>query len=175
MAQGVPGPPDPPPEEGATAAVDAALLIAIERSHDALRSAFEQGLFELAREISLSQLRLMELLEQVGESRLTDLAAALDVAASTATRLCDGLAARDLIVRRRRDQDRRVLRIQLTGAGRALLQAVHEAGSSAQRRALHTIGNEERADLAALLSKVADAAEEELRSPGTETSEATWR
>jgi DNA-binding MarR family transcriptional regulator len=62
---------------------------------------------------------------------MVDLAAALDVAPSTAGRMCDRLARKGLIRRHRARADRRAVLVSLTAAGR---QVVDQA--TARRRAL---------------------------------------
>jgi DNA-binding MarR family transcriptional regulator len=81
-------------------------------------------------EISLQQYRALVVLASRGPQRPVDLAQALGVEPSTATRLCDRLVQKHLISRRRQDDDRRVVRLDLTVAGRRLVDSV-----TARRRA----------------------------------------
>jgi DNA-binding MarR family transcriptional regulator len=66
-----------------------------------------------------------------GPQRMVDLAAALDVAPSTAGRMCDRLVRKGLIRRHRARADRRAVLVSVTAAGR---QVVDQA--TARRRAL---------------------------------------
>ena len=97
---------------------------AVEAAHVLLRSVAEQALAELGNGVTSTQLRLLDRLQRLGESRLIDLADVLSIAPSTATRLCDTLADRQLIARHRRGRDRRELQIELTDAGTRLLDSV---------------------------------------------------
>jgi DNA-binding MarR family transcriptional regulator len=81
-------------------------------------------------EISLQQYRALVVLASRGPQRPVDLAQALSVEPSTATRLCDRLVRKRLISRRRQGGDRREVRLDLTTAGRRLVDRV-----TASRRA----------------------------------------
>ncbi len=81
-------------------------------------------------EISLQQYRALVVLASRGPQRPVDLAQALGVDPSTATRLCDRLVAKRLISRRREGGDRRAVRLDLAVAGRRLVDRV-----TASRRA----------------------------------------
>ena len=59
-----------------------------------------------------------------GPQRLADLASALGVDRSTATRMCDRLVRKHLVTRRRAREDRRTVRVSLTGAGGELVAEV---------------------------------------------------
>lgn len=77
-------------------------------------------------EVSLPQYRALVVLASRGPLRPVDLAEALGVDPSTVTRLCDRLADKRLISRRRQAGDRRVVQLDLSTGGRALIQAVTE-------------------------------------------------
>jgi DNA-binding MarR family transcriptional regulator len=81
-------------------------------------------------EISLQQYRALVVLASRGSQRPVDLAQALAVDPSTATRLCDRLVRKRLITRRRHGEDRREVRLDLAAAGRRLVDSV-----TASRRA----------------------------------------
>ncbi|MGH2929522.1 MAG: MarR family winged helix-turn-helix transcriptional regulator [Solirubrobacteraceae bacterium] len=121
-----------------------------------LRGAADQALSELGGGITATQLRLLDRLERLGESRLIDLADALSIAPSTATRLCDTLADRHLIVRHRRGRDRRELQIRLTDAGIRLLDAVRDRTAAKWEEALTRISADERRRATVVLKKLAE-------------------
>ncbi|MGH8980507.1 MAG: MarR family winged helix-turn-helix transcriptional regulator [Acidimicrobiales bacterium] len=112
--------------EGAADESVAVFVGALDEAQALLRRVSDRALSELGGGITTTQLRLLDRLERLGESRLIDLADALSIAPSTATRLCDALAERQLIVRHRRGRDRRELQIRLTDAGNRLLGAIRE-------------------------------------------------
>jgi DNA-binding MarR family transcriptional regulator len=132
-----------------------AFVETIDAAQSALRAIGDHALNDLGGGITTTQLRLLDRLERLGESRLIDLADALSIAPSTATRLCDTLAERQLIVRHRRGRDRRELQIRLTEAGTQLLVAVRGRTVSEWRQALAGISAEERLHVARVLARIA--------------------
>lgn len=74
--------------------------------------------------ISLQQYRALVLLASRGPQRPGDLASALGVDPSTATRLCDRLVRKRMILRRRPAGDRREVRLDLSAKGSRLVDSV---------------------------------------------------
>lgn len=132
----------------------AAFVEAIDAAQSVLRAIGDHALSDLGGGITTTQLRLLDRLERLGESRLIDLADALSIAPSTATRLCDTLAERQLIVRHRRGRDRRELQIRLTDAGTHLLEAVRRRTVNEWAQALVRVGEEDRRIVARVLADV---------------------
>ncbi|HLW44739.1 MAG TPA: MarR family winged helix-turn-helix transcriptional regulator [Acidimicrobiales bacterium] len=132
-----------------------AFVEAIDSAQAVLRAIGDHALNDLGGGITTTQLRLLDRLERRGESRLIDLADALSIAPSTATRLCDTLAERQLIVRHRRGRDRRELQIRLTAAGTQLLEAVRRRTVSEWTQALTRISDQDRRYVARVLADVA--------------------
>lgn len=130
---------------------------ALDTAQAVLRAIGDQALNELGGGITTTQLRLLERLARLGESRLIDLADALSIAPSTATRLCDALADRRLIVRHRRGRDRRELQIRLTDLGTRLLHAVHERTASDWEHVLAQVSDDDRRHVTAVLASLASA------------------
>ncbi len=133
------------------------LVDAVDAAQSVLRGISDRALNDLGGGITTTQLRLLDRLERLGESRLIDLADALSIAPSTATRLCDTLAERQLIVRHRRGRDRRELQIQLTDAGRHLLEAVRHRTIGEWTQALLRISAEDRRYVARVLADISTA------------------
>jgi DNA-binding MarR family transcriptional regulator len=109
-----------------TAAVDA--VLAASRSLIALAT---RSLGAAAEETTIAQYRTLVVLASRGPQRMVDLAAALDVAPSTAGRMCSRLVRRGLIRRHRARSDRRAVLVSVTTAGRLVVDQ-----ASARRRAL---------------------------------------
>ncbi len=84
-----------------------------------------------AEETTIAQYRALVVLMSRGPQRLVDLAGALDVAPSTAGRMCDRLVRKGLIRRHRARADRRAVLVAITGSGRQVVD-----GATARRRAL---------------------------------------
>jgi DNA-binding MarR family transcriptional regulator len=83
-----------------------------------------RSLAEHESEVSLPQYRALVVLGSRGAQRPVDLAQALGVDPSTATRMCDRLVRKRLITRRRDVVDRRVVLLDLSAAGRRLVDRV---------------------------------------------------
>ncbi|GAA2137733.1 MarR family transcriptional regulator [Nocardioides koreensis] len=78
-------------------------------------------------DVTLVQYRVLVLLAAHGELTIGAIAGELGVNPSNATRHCDRLQRLGLLVRRRCDEDGRVVRVALTSAGRAVVDAVTDA------------------------------------------------
>jgi DNA-binding MarR family transcriptional regulator len=102
----------------------AELVDAVMAASRALVAVAARSLASLPEDVTLSQYRALVVLATRGPERLADLAAALGVEPSTATRMCDRLVRKELVVRRRTSTDRRGVRISLAMAGRQLLAEV---------------------------------------------------
>jgi DNA-binding MarR family transcriptional regulator len=84
-----------------------------------------------AEETTIAQYRSLVVLASRGPQRLTDLAEALDVAPSTAGRMCDRLVRKGLVRRHRARADRRAVLVSVTTAGREVVDQ-----ATTRRRAL---------------------------------------
>ncbi len=138
-------------------------VIALDLAQATLREISERAMAELGGGITMTQLRLLDRLTRMGESRLIDLADALSIAPSTATRLCDTLAERQLIVRHRRGRDRRELQIQLTDAGTHLVKLISERTMVGWENALEHVPAETRKRVVTILGHLTKGADN-LRS-----------
>jgi DNA-binding MarR family transcriptional regulator len=108
------------------AAVDAVLT-----ASRSLIAVATRSLGAAAEEVTIAQYRALVVLASRGTQRMADLAAALDVAPSTAGRMCDRLVRRGLIRRHRARTDRRAVLVSVTPAGRLVGDQ-----ATARRRAL---------------------------------------
>ena len=83
-----------------------------------------RSLSDVGDEVTMTQYRTLVILASRGPQRLSDLAQAVGVTPATASRMCDRLVRKRLILRRTRRDDRRNVRISLSAAGRAIVDAV---------------------------------------------------
>ena len=90
----------------------------------ALVAVAARSLATVAEDVTLAQYRVLIELAARGPRRLADLATALGVDRSTATRMCDRLVRKRLVSRRRTTEDRRGVRVSLTVAGGELVAEV---------------------------------------------------
>ena len=107
-------------------AVDAELTEVVLTASRVLVAVAARSLAEHEAEVSLQQYRALVVLASRGPLRPVDLAEALGVDPSTATRLCDRLVDKRLISRRRQAGDRREVRLDLSDRGRTLVAEVTE-------------------------------------------------
>jgi DNA-binding MarR family transcriptional regulator len=156
-----------PSSEAPTVADVQSFVDALDTAQAALRLIADQALSELGSGITTTQLRLLDRLQRLGESRLIDLADALSIAPSTATRLCDALADRQLIVRHRRGRDRRELQIKLTEAGTRLIDGVRARTTNGWEEALARVSGEERRRVALVLRKLGEPAAGAVGAPAS--------
>ena len=119
-----------------------------------------RSLAEHEGEVSLQQYRGLVVLASRGPQRPVDLAEALGVDPSTATRLCDRLVGKRLISRRRDVGDRRVVRLDLSARGRALVESVGERRRQEIGRIVSAVPEAERGDLVRVFRAFATAAGE---------------
>ena len=124
--------------------VDPAVVDAVLTASRSMVAVATRSLGAAAEETTIAQYRALVVLASRGPQRITGLAEALDVAPSTAGRMCDRLARKGLVRRHRARGDRRVVLVSITQAGR---QVVDEA--TGRRRAL----------IAEILSRLSPAAQ----------------
>lgn len=99
-------------------------------------------------EVTLPQFRVLVVIASRGDQHPGDLAVALDVHPSSATRLCDRLEARGLINRGHAPGNRREVLIGLTPKGRSLVDRVTQAR---RREISRIVGRIPRRDQVALV------------------------
>jgi DNA-binding MarR family transcriptional regulator len=113
-----------------------------------------------AGDVSLPQYRVLVLLATQGPQRAIDLAAALGVNPSSATRLIDRLVRAGLVRRQRLSADRRSYRVGLSAEGRALVAEVTQRRRAEFERLLASLPVHQHELVIDALSAIADAAGE---------------
>lgn len=111
-------------------------------------------------DISLPQYRALVILASKGPERLAELAEALSVNPSSATRLCDRLISKQLITRIQTSDDRRGVTLKLTTQGRSLVDDVTERRRQEIYRVISAIPEDERAHLVTALQALSRASGE---------------
>jgi DNA-binding MarR family transcriptional regulator len=119
-----------------------------------------RSLSDIAEEVTLTQYRTLVVLASRGAQNLVGLAEAVAVTPATATRMCDRLVKKKLIVRQSEQDDRRQVRLALTKEGRKLVGAVTDRRRREIEAILSTIAPEEQTVLVQALSQFAAAAGE---------------
>jgi DNA-binding MarR family transcriptional regulator len=111
-------------------------------------------------DITLPQFRTLAVLHYGGTRRLADLAEALSVSPSTATRMCDRLVRKGLVSRTRDDLDRREVNLAITNPGRKVVHDVIDRRRDEVRQLLRSVPDGLRPHLVNSLTLLAKAAGE---------------
>jgi DNA-binding MarR family transcriptional regulator len=119
-----------------------------------------RSLSAVAEDITIAQYRTLVVLASRGPQKLADLAEQLAVSPSTAGRMCDRLVRRELVARQRADDDRRVVRISLTPAGRRIVDEATKQRRVYLAAVLAELVPERRREVAAAFRAFAGAAGE---------------
>ncbi|HEV7207820.1 MAG TPA: MarR family winged helix-turn-helix transcriptional regulator [Mycobacteriales bacterium] len=126
----------------------------------ALVAVAARSLAGAADDVTLPQYRALVVLASRGPQRALDLAAALAVNPSTATRMCDRLVRKQLVRRTRRAGDRRAVLVAISPEGEQLVGEVTRRRRIEVRRILAKVPGPERAGLVVALRTFASAAGE---------------
>ena len=113
-----------------------------------------------ADEVTLPQYRTLVVLGCGGPRRLADLAEALGVSPSTATRMCDRLVRKELVSRTHDELDRREVKLAITAAGRRIVADVTHRRRDEVRSLLGAIPVPLRRQLVSSLTLLAAASGE---------------
>lgn len=111
---------------GSSGDVAGDFLDRLERATRGLLALNVSVLERMEKQIGLAPLRALQALERLGPSLVTELGADLDLLPSTASRLSDRLAEAGYITRRVSPTNRRATLLELTDAGRKVLQDLIE-------------------------------------------------
>jgi DNA-binding MarR family transcriptional regulator len=148
----------PPITTPRSARTDDDLVDAVLRASRALVGVAARSLATVAEDVTLAQYRVLIELASRGPLRLADLADALTVDRSTATRMCDRLVRKRLVARRRGSDDRRVVRISLTAAGAELVAEVSRRRRGEIRRIVRRMPSSDRSLVVGALQAFSEAA-----------------
>jgi DNA-binding MarR family transcriptional regulator len=97
--------------------------------------------------VSVSQCYTLDMLGEHGEMSMVQLARKMFLDKSTMTRVVDGLIERELVARRFDENDRRLIYIMLTAAGRKLIEGIRAQQLDSLRQILERIPMSERQKL----------------------------
>jgi DNA-binding MarR family transcriptional regulator len=119
-----------------------------------------RSLSDIAEEVTLTQYRTLVVLASRGPQNLVGLAEVVGVTPATATRMCDRLVKKKLIVRQSEQDDRRQVHLALTKKGLKLVGTVTDRRRREIEAILSAIDPEEQTVLVQALSQFAAAAGE---------------
>jgi DNA-binding MarR family transcriptional regulator len=123
-----------------------------------MSSVVAESVTPIADHVTLAQYRALLIVAANGPINLNAVAASLGVHPSNATRACDRLVEAGLLARTESAIDRRRVELSLTGAGRALINAVTARRRAAIERVLARMSPTAREELASALAQFSAAA-----------------
>lgn len=97
--------------------------------------------------------RTLGWLNQNGPALMSELADFMDIPLSTATSLVNRLVEKKQVIRQRSEDDRRIVRVHLTVAGKKLSERMLDVHLAASRLLLEKLDRDEQTQLIALLRK----------------------
>ena len=115
--------------------------------------------------ISMTQLHVMHLLEHHGEQAMSRLAETLDVSLSAATGLVDRVEERGFVERIRVPEDRRIVLVRITDAGRQMLEDVEVLRVGIIRQVLDELDESQLAGVASAMADLRIAVASALTDP----------
>mgnify|MGYP001230962166 CR=1 FL=1 len=108
-------------------------------------------------DLNMQELRLVEFLGNEGPRMMRELAEYIAVAVNSVTSIVDGLENKGLVQRHRSEQDRRVIRVDLTDSGREMYTSLVEVNLRLFRSMLGALSDEEQETFMVLFRKIARA------------------
>ncbi|AAU23828.1 MarR family transcriptional regulator [Bacillus licheniformis] len=123
-----------------------------------LRTVFKQIRDEinelLEKEMSRNEFMILRLLSEQGPKKVTEFATILGVSASHITAVTDALVEKGWITRVRSKEDRRIIKIHLTDAGKEIIRYFEEKKTEYYFKRFSSYSDEELKTLIELFSKL---------------------
>jgi len=114
-------------------------------------------------ELNMQELRVVEFLGVEGPHMMRELAEFLTVAVNSVTNIVDNLEHKGLVRRLRSDEDRRVIRVELTDEGRVMYKASEDVNLRLLRSMLGALTEDEQEIFMVLFRKIARAGRSQLQ------------
>ena len=118
---------------------------------------------EQSLELSREEFRALILLCSSGPSIMTDFAGALGIPLSTATHTIDRLVHKGLVMRVRSEEDRRIVQVEMSEAGKKLHAALRARHQAMALSWLEPLSPNERETFLSMMAKIAQGATPEPR------------
>jgi MarR family transcriptional regulator, 2-MHQ and catechol-resistance regulon repressor len=119
--------------------------ITLVRASEAMVGALHRDL--AGKRLTSSQFGVLEALLHLGPLCQGELAAKLLRSGASTTSVVEGLEKRGLVVRQRTEEDKRFVRVALTGKGRRLIEEIFPGHASAVARRFGVLTGEEQDEL----------------------------
>lgn len=133
-------------------------LISLVRSSEAVGVALHRHL--VRKRLTSSQFGVLEALLHLGPLCQGDLATKLLRTGASTTSVVEGLEKRGLLVRQRTEEDKRFVRVALTGKGRRLIEEIFPGHAEGVARVFGVLTADEQEELRRLCRKLGRAAAE---------------
>ena len=117
-------------------------------------------------DVSSTQSYALERLRRLGPSTLNELAAAMYIEKSSASRLVDGLVAKSYVTRRKHPEDGRTVLVSLTRSGVRLTERIEQDMIREEEHILVDFSESQRRTIARALRRLADAAASRVDTSG---------
>jgi DNA-binding MarR family transcriptional regulator len=114
-------------------------------------------------ELNMQELRIVEYLGNEGPRMMRELAEYLAVAVNSMTSIVDSLERKKLVLRQRSEEDRRIIRVELTDEGRTIYQSLVEVNMRLFRSMLGALTHDEQEIFLVLFRKIARAGRSQVR------------
>jgi DNA-binding MarR family transcriptional regulator len=114
-------------------------------------------------ELTMHELRVIQFLGIEGPRMMRELAEFLTVAVNSVTSIVDNLEHKALVQRQRSEEDRRVIRVELTDAGQATYRAAEDVNLRLLRTMLGALTEDEQESFMALFRKIARAGRSQVQ------------
>ena len=109
--------------------------------------------------LPLSQLRLLMMVHKMRDATMKDFSEIMQVSQSTVTQLADRLVQHGLIERHSDTNDRRIVRLRTSPAGKSLMAGVDEERRATLDSICHALSAEQQAQIVTALEALGTAAE----------------
>ncbi len=149
------GPADQPPRAALLARI-ADLAPAVRRAFEVRPDPSERALWQ---SLTVHQLEALAALD-AGSHTMGELCSRLDISESAGTALCDRLVARHMVERRHDAEDRRVVRLALSGQARAMVERYRELKRHRLTELLSVLDTDDLATLVRIYDTVLPGAED---------------
>jgi DNA-binding MarR family transcriptional regulator len=110
------------------------------------------------------ELRIVEILGKSGPMMMTEIAERAMLSVSTVTSIMDSLVSKAIVQRERSEEDRRVVRVELTPEGKKVFQQVVDTHMRMVRGMLTSLNRTEQDTLISLFRKIAEKIESEKKA-----------
>ncbi|HEY9577097.1 MAG TPA: MarR family transcriptional regulator [Pseudobacillus sp.] len=104
--------------------------------------------------LGISHILVLSHLNEHGKSRPSDIAKSLGLTPPSLTHLSEKLIQKELAVRLADENDRRILYLDITNNGRAILRKAHREGQDLRKKLFEKLTAEERKQLLAIYEKL---------------------